>query len=411
MLGAGAAAVKPGRGEARLAALWEAGARGALRLEDGRALRVVFPGVPGGGAGPDFREAMLDAGGDLLRGDVEIHLRASGWRAHGHHRDPAYAGVVLHVVGENDSGAAATLHAGGRAIAVLVLRQPQAQGAFPPPFTPPCALATARGSDPGPALERLGLRRLRMKAARAALLVEASGPGQALYAHALETLAGPANRSAFAALARRLPLAALLERSESRGPRAERAGGGERLACGRPCPEPPRPLQIAAELRGAAAALTLRRAGLRPMASPGRRLDVAGALVCRLWPERSEPGWPGALAPGGDFRALKVASMGAGLLVELWVNAILPVALASRAWTEEDAAAVWKALPSPGTYGKLRPLEDWLGGRAARPFPSAARLQGGLLLHAESCTRGMCGRCPIVATSDEQRGGHPQRSD
>jgi hypothetical protein len=403
-----AVAVNAGRGEARLAALWGSGARGALRLEDGRALRVVFPGVPGGGAGPDFRGAILDAGGDLLRGDVEVHLRASGWRAHGHHRDPAYAGVVLHVVGENDAGAAATLHACGRAIAVLVLRQPGGERAWPPPFTPPCALATATGADPGPALERLGLRRLRMKAARAAPLVEAAGPGQALYAQILETLAGPANRPAFAALSRRLPLAALMERSESKGSRTnehernEAGAGGGILAPVSPRPEPPRALRVAAELRGAAAALTLRRAGLRPMASPGRRLDLAGALICRLWREGAEPGWPDVLAPEGDFRALKVASMGAGLLVELWVNAILPVAMASGGWTEEAAVAAWKALPSPGTYGKLRPLEGWLGGRSARPFRSAARLQGGLLLHAESCTRGMCGRCPMEATSNGQ---------
>jgi len=398
----GVVSVSPGRGEARLTALWGAGARGPLRLEDGRALRVVFPGVPGGGAGPDFREAMLDAGGDLLRGDVEIHLQASGWRAHGHHRDPAYAGVVLHVVGENDSGAAATLHAGGRAIAVLVLRQPREQGAFPPPFTPPCALATATGCDPGPALERLGLRRLRMKAARAAPLVDASGPGQALYAQLLETLAGPANRSAFATLARRLPLAALLERTESHTTRPRAVAPRENSTAGGVWPEPPRALRVAAELRGAAAALTLRRAGLRPMASPGRRLDATGALVCRLWPDGSEAGWPGMLTPGLDVRALKVASVGAGLLVELWVNAILPVAFASRAWTEASAMAAWSALPSPGTYGKLRPLEGWLGGWGARPFRSAARLQGGLLLHAEWCTRGMCGRCPVEATSNEQ---------
>ncbi len=398
-------AVNRGRGESGLAARWGAGVRGALRLEDGRTLRVVFPGVPGGGAGPDFRGAMLDAGGDLLRGDVEIHLRASGWRAHGHHRDPAYGGVVLHVVGENDTGAAATLHASGRAVVVLVLRQRGWRSAFPPPFTPPCALATARGADPGAGLERLGLRRLRMKAARAAPAVEVAGPGQVLYGQILETLAGPTNRSAFAALGRRLPLAALLERSagerrRSEGPARDEAGETTR-APGSPRPEPPRAARIAAELRWAAAELTLRRAGLRPMASPGRRLDAAGALVAGLWPEGLGGGWPDSLTPGADMRSAKVGAIGRGLLVELWTNAILPVALASRAWTEADVVAAWGALPSPGTYGKLRPLEGWLGGPAKRPFRSAARLQGGLLLHAESCTRGMCGRCPVVAMSHE----------
>ena len=200
--------------ESVVAARWAAGFRAALRLEDGRALKVVFPGVPGGGSGPDFRGAILDAGGDLLRGDVEIHLLASGWRAHGHHLDPAYGGVVLHAVAANDSGALATLHSTGRAIAILVLPVEESQAAFPPPFTPPCTLAAALGRESGQALERLGLRRLRIKAARAAPLVAAAGPSQALYALALEILGGPPNRAAFASLARRLPLAALLERVE-----------------------------------------------------------------------------------------------------------------------------------------------------------------------------------------------------
>ncbi|MCC7364328.1 MAG: DUF2851 family protein [Dehalococcoidia bacterium] len=361
-------------GEAALAARWGSGLAGALRLEDGRTLRVIFPGVPGGASGPDFRDAILDAGGDVLRGHVELHLRASGWRAHGHAGDPAYAGVVLHVVAENDTGALSTLHASGRAIPVLVLREPGAH-AFPPPFTPPCALAAARGQDPAPALHRLGERRLRSKAARVAPLVAASGPGQAVYTLALETLAGSANRAAFASLARSLPLAALLERA---------AGTSA-----------PRPLAITAELKGAAARLSLRRAGLRPMAQPARRLEAAGTLVAALWPGVIA-GFPPALIPAALLPALRQPGIGRAAAIELAVNAVLPVALASGAWSEEDIAAAFAALPGPGTYGKLRRLEGWLGaGAAPKPFATARALQGGLLLHADYCTRGRCGQCPL----------------
>jgi hypothetical protein len=364
--------------EAELAGRWAAGLRGALRLADGRGLRIVFPGVPGGGSGPDFRGAILDAGGDLLRGDVEIHLLASGWRAHGHHADDAYAGVVLHVVALNDGGGVSTAHASGRAIPLLVVRA-AGQARFPPPFTPPCALLSAQGRDPAAALERLGLRRLRIKAARVAPLVACAGAGQALYQILLETLAGPANRAAFAGIARQLPLAALLER----------AGRPlEALAISRSA-------ALAAELRGAAAGQVLRRAGLRPLAAPGRRLDGAAALFAHLWPKGASPCWPPALVAAGLAAPLRAPGLGRAALIECRVNAILPVALAAGVASEAAIEAAWLALPSPATYGRLRRLESWLAPGAAKPFTSAARLQGGLLLHADYCTKGMCGRCPL----------------
>lgn len=360
--------------ESALAARWAAGVPGPLRLEDGRALRVIFPGTPAGGSGPDFTGAILDAGGDLLRGDVEIHLRASGWRHHGHATDVAYGGVVLHVAGINDEPGAFTFHRSGRLIPVLVLA-PDSRPAFPPPFTPPCAIATARGQHPGDVLERMGLRRLRIKAARVSPAIAAHGSGQALYALLLETLGGGANREPFAALARRLPLALLLE--------TDRLPGVSRT------------LALGAALKGAAAPLALRRAGLRPMASPGRRLESAAALIARWWPEGATPCWPAALRPGLTWKDASAPGIGRGTAIEVTVNAILPVALACGAIPEAEVEAAWRALPSPGTYGRLARLQSWLGGEHNPPFTSASRLQGGLLLHGDYCTRGACGRCPF----------------
>jgi len=343
-------------------------------------LKVVFPGVPGGGSGPDYRGAIVDAEGDLLRGDVEVHLRASSWRTHRHHLDRAYADVALHVVEENDTGARATLHASGRAIAILVAPAVQTCERFSPPFTPPCALAAARGLDASPVLERLGLRRLRAKAARAAVITGEGGTGQTLYTLLLETLAGSANRAAFGAIARRLPLGALLEAAEA-------AAEGVM-----------RPLAITAHLRGLAVQLVLQRAGLRPMASPAKRLEAAGSLVARLWPTDGEPVWPNTLVPGVRMvRLLSVPGVGRCAAIELAVNAVLPVALATGTWPLADAEREWLSLPAPGTYGKLRRLEGWLGAGGATPFGTAASLQGGLLLHAEYCTKGECGRCVIEA--------------
>ncbi len=65
---------------------------------DGRRVGVRSPGRWNLLGGPDFRDARLELGGTPLLGDVEVHVRATDWRAHGHQHDPAYRSVVLHVV-------------------------------------------------------------------------------------------------------------------------------------------------------------------------------------------------------------------------------------------------------------------------------------------------------------------------
>lgn len=76
----------------------------ALVTTRGEQLAVVFRGRAGGGAGPDYRDAVIALpDGRLLHGDVELHLRSSDCIAHGHHGDPNYARVVLHLVLQDDT--------------------------------------------------------------------------------------------------------------------------------------------------------------------------------------------------------------------------------------------------------------------------------------------------------------------
>jgi len=73
-----------------------------LTTTTGEAIEVVHPGEPNDHAGPDFFNAKIRVGNTLWAGNVEMHVRASEWPAHGHDTDAAYNNVVLHVVWEED---------------------------------------------------------------------------------------------------------------------------------------------------------------------------------------------------------------------------------------------------------------------------------------------------------------------
>jgi hypothetical protein len=78
--------------------------REELRLLDGRTLRVLHPGFWNHGAGPDFRDGVLQIGSEPpFTGDVEVDLHSSGWHGHGHDRNRNFANVKLHVVWEGEA--------------------------------------------------------------------------------------------------------------------------------------------------------------------------------------------------------------------------------------------------------------------------------------------------------------------
>lgn len=81
--------------------------RDQLQTLDGQPVRVLHPGFKNFEAGPDFRAAMVRIGdGPVQSGDVEIDLRPSGWRTHGHDRNPAFKQVILHVIWDGKGPAA-----------------------------------------------------------------------------------------------------------------------------------------------------------------------------------------------------------------------------------------------------------------------------------------------------------------
>jgi hypothetical protein len=198
--------------EALVRRLWLAGGwpAGSLRAVDGTMLQVVYPGRSGRGAGPDLRDAILArADGTLFRGDVELHVRASDWRAHGHTGDARYRDVVLHVVWRDDLGTPIDLPAGAAGPPLTV-----ALAGLPEPILFERLRCPAVADEPyhewlrGMAddervafLERLGDERLAAKAARLGADLHALGPAEALHRGLLDALGYSQNRDAFAQLA------------------------------------------------------------------------------------------------------------------------------------------------------------------------------------------------------------------
>lgn len=74
-----------------------------LKLTDGRTLTIHKCGTYNKQlAGPDFEFGEVSMDNLRFIGSIEMHVRSSDWKKHGHDHDPAYRNVILHVVYEDD---------------------------------------------------------------------------------------------------------------------------------------------------------------------------------------------------------------------------------------------------------------------------------------------------------------------
>jgi len=73
-----------------------------LKTTEGEDIVIYKQGILNSHAGPDFSNAKIKIGTIEWAGNVEIHIKASGWIDHRHQEDAAYDNVILHVVWQND---------------------------------------------------------------------------------------------------------------------------------------------------------------------------------------------------------------------------------------------------------------------------------------------------------------------
>src|SRR5690606_19253657 len=118
---------RPAVSELALARWWHSARFGTpLQTSTGDLIEILHRGSWSHGLGPDFQDAMIVRDGrDLVSGSVELHLRSSDWRNHGHHLDPAYNDVILHAVLSDNS--VETRRADGQLVPVVTLDVPFAE--------------------------------------------------------------------------------------------------------------------------------------------------------------------------------------------------------------------------------------------------------------------------------------------
>ena len=179
-----------------------------LRTEGGAPFRVLYPGRPGGPAGPDFLDSVIETPeGERITGDVELHVDAPDWYRHGHHGDPAYNGVILHVV-MRAGGRRTTAHQSGTTVPVVKLRAgaPAADGG---PDLLLASLKSAGDAEIEERLDRAGEMRFRAKSGGFAMELRNGDADQVIYAALLEGLGYAANRRPFRLLAGAVPYSRL----------------------------------------------------------------------------------------------------------------------------------------------------------------------------------------------------------
>ena len=374
-----------------------------LQTEDGRRFRVLYPGRPGGGAGPDFRDTIVATeAGELVTGDVEIHVKASDWNSHRHQVDPNYNGVILHVVlyptglKTSDQQSRISVPVASLGAAADTLRRAEDSGG---------AGATAlTGLDIGSVselLDRAGDQRFLAKSAGFALEMERADADETLYGAIMEALGYSANRKPFRDLARMVPVSRLT--ALRREPPSTRLLAIKAIffrAAGLATP-PAEAQQLKALLRRLPRTPTMapgswRLTGVRPANHPATRLTGAAYLFDRYVESGLGRGIERDVAGGGPAYLVNRLTVrpfiGTSRAREIGVNVVLPYihALAGMKRDPERqlrCLEMYRAFPKLADNGITREMRRLLSAEGRCVKIKGARRQQGLIQLYRMMTR------------------------
>jgi len=431
--------------EKQVVEIWEVSLQGRhdLLTEDNEPVRVIYPGRRNDGRGADLKDAVITTGRRQLKGDIEIHVKSSSWWAHGHHRDPAYNRVILHVVYRNDREKAAELQSGASA-PTLTLCNYIAADSHPAPLPAiPCRNIFYRGDTGfiGRILDEAGEQRFLSRAAIFQAEFSAGEAGQLLYREIMTALGYSKNKKAMAELAGRLPLEKLETALPVKIPDSEYLAHCQALLIGTagllpsqrgglfPAYEKTEDWEAKLEKLWAESGA---KAGMsaadwcffkvRPGNHPVRRLAAMSYLLLRYRQKGLQAGLKEALQEVADKacyfleQALLVAPdsywgryldlglaalgpapalLGKGRASAIIINVLLPFAYAAGlAGQKEKAMLVYRNYNAPAENALVTHMRKQLG--ISKPFIATARRQQGLIhIYKTFCSQGRRGECPL----------------
>ena len=428
--------------ESRVVKIWQnclAGRTDLVTEEDGP-VEVVYPGRPNDDRGADLKDCVITVGRRLRRGDVEVHVMSSSWWGHGHHQDPVYNRVILHVVYQRDTDRAVVRQDGhnvptltlSRYVAGAAGRRAGIDNLDRRPL--PCRAVAGRrgGGFLGGVLDGAGDLRFAARVAEFRASLSRLGPAQSLYEGIFGALGYVKNKMPMLELASRLPLSRLAGAAPAGVPDEECLARYQALLLGTAGLLPPgdeewtQRLKRTWESSGAGETMSAgdwRSFKVRPGNLPRRRLAAMSYLLLRYrdegllaglvrglenaGTETGKRGLEGSLlvaasdywAENLDFglpaRGPVPALLGedrAGIIV---VNVLLPFAAAwGRPALAELATETYHRYHALAENAPERHVRRQLG--VSRLLVNSARRQQGLLhLFKTLCSQGMCGECPL----------------
>ena len=409
------------------------------RSAEGSEIRILSPGRRNELEGPDFSDAVILIGEQILRGAVEIHCNNADWYHHGHHLDPVYNRTVLHVVSRLGDTLKIRRQDGNEIPTIVISSGAVAESRR---FHPCESWSEVNTAEVFRVMDHYAGLRWQRKCREIRLEMQQLAPDQVFYQRLCDVLGYSRNRTAFQQLTARLPLEILYAVMESAPP-------GQRL------------IDLEALLFGSAGFLTgeqgkrllvtsnylsgLRKRwqrlqkkytlsndvnlpwhfmGSRPQNHPTRRLAALAQIIHRLYPIWPGEAFMGHFAAHEQFRNLSQWAIesfqqpsglwrnhplfhyqpgriliGKSRLMDLWTNLLVPFAWAvgdlhDQPQLVERAGRMWHEIPRGEIPASVRQLLKRLS-LSPRELRFNYRVQGCIEFSKRFCEMEICHICPL----------------